>query len=226
VLFHHLECAARRSAGAQPLFLTCRPVPVPPSMWVNPYRMLNASGPFVRTSAWFPEMGLPGNSVPADVEHGRDMGRTRHTCLEGDALKADCEWGWCDKDRDFKGQLSMQEEGLVALAALSASGQLHAWPPGRLCRGHSDIFYLPHRYFSTFGRLVQAFNRTFHEVAVPTIIQMCLWEEGTRDAFVHTQCDGSCCERAGDDLLSYNCAHRLDLRNRTVRELVINALLT
>ena len=171
-------------------------------------------------------MGLPGNSVPADVEHGRNMGRTRHTCLEGDALAADCEWGWCDRDRDFKGQLSMKEEGLLALAALDRAGALGAWPAGRLCRGHSDIFYLPHRHFGTFGRLAPPFNATFHEVAVPTLIQMCLWLANARDAFVHTQCDGSCCERAGDDLADYNCAHRLELRNRTVRELVIFALMT
>jgi len=193
--------------------------------WVNPLRLLNTTN-FPRDSAWFPEMGLPGNTVEPDLAHGRDMGRTRHTCLEGAALEGDCEWGWCSKDRDFKGQPSMKEEGLTALAELGRAGALGSWPPGRLCRGHSDIFYLPHRHFATFGRLAPSFATTFHEVAVPTLIQMCLWQADARTAFAHTQCDGSCCERAGDNLADYNCAHRLELRNRTVRELVIFALMT
>lgn len=189
-------------------------------MWVNPHRML--APPFDRSNMWFSEYGLPGNEAPLRVG---GMARTPHFCAQGPELEADCVWGWCTKERDYPGQPSMKEEGLAALAALAANPGLLHWPAGRLCRGHSDIFYIPARFMAGFVKYAPAFNATFHEVAVPTIIQLVMTEAGLPNAYTHTQCEGSCCERAGDDLRAYNCAHRLDLRNRTVREGMVLALL-
>ena len=191
-------------------------------MWANPRLMLDPAL-FDRTHMWFSEYGLPGNEQPTRVG---GMGRTPHFCASGQALADDCQWGWCTRDRDYPGQPSMKEEGATALARLAASPGLRLWPEGRLCRGWSDIFYIPARFMARFASYAPAFNVTFHEVAMPTLIQLTMVEAGAPEAFTHTRCEGSCCERAGDDLRSYTCAHRLDLRNRTVREGVVLALLT
>jgi hypothetical protein len=177
-------------------------------MWVNPVKLLA----FPRDKVWLAERGLPNNN-PSKINL---------TCLSGPELAADCGWGWCDKNRDYPGQLSIQEEGLIELQALQAN--LTRWPPGQLCRGHADIWYIPTRFMQSFARISSVFKRTFHECAVPTAIQIALTEAGASDQFQHLSCNGSCCDRAGMALGEYNCAHRLDLLNETVRELVATTL--
>jgi len=196
-------------------------------MWVNPYKLVDAAQ-FDRSKMWFPERGLPNDNPQ----------KAGTFCASGAELAADCGWGWCNVNASYPGQPSEQWQALRALERL----QLAHWPPGRICRMHSDIFYVPVRFMAGVSRIAWAFNTTFHvcwrvcalraahvphpqEVAVPTILHIALWEAEQRDAFQHTLCNGSCCEPAGAELLNYNCAHRLNLSNRTVREQVVLALL-
>ena len=162
---------------------------------------------------WFPERGLPNQQAA----------KAGTFCASGAELAADCGWGWCDKNVSGPGQPSVQEMGLAALATLAAN--LTQWPVGRLCRGHSDIFYVPTRFMASFARFAPALRAVFHEAAVPTLLHLVLWEANARDQFEFTHCNGSCCDRAGDDLGNYTCAHRLDLTNRTVVQNVVLALL-
>lgn len=100
------------------------------------------------------------------------------------------------------------------------------WPEGHLCRGHADIFYVPARFFRAFAQIAPFFETSNHEIAVHTILEMSAALAGLGpDAFIDTACNGSCCEDAGPDLAAYNCAHRLDLTNETVRQSVVLTLL-
>ena len=181
-------------------------------MWVNPAKLLDPQQ-YDRNLLWIPERGLP-NQHPEEAAT---------FCASGEELARDCGWGWCMVNMSFPGQISEKEQALRALALVQPG--LSQWPAGRVCRMHSDIFYVPVRFMAEVGRVAWAFNTTFHEVAIPTILHIALWEGEAREAFQHTHCNGSCCDRAGDDLANYTCAHRLDLTNRTVREKVVLTLL-
>lgn len=184
-------------------------------MWVNPQLLL--APPFDRQRSWFPLRGLPHP----------DASKRGHFCASGPALEDDCGWGWCDP-RAWERNGSMKATALwdvhtvrAALPDLAA-----VWPEGRLCRGHADIFYTPVRLMGNFLRIAPFFETSNHEISVHTILEMAAALSGFgHDAFVDTNCSGSCCENAGLDLASYTCAHRLDLTSAVMRQRVTLTLL-
>ncbi|KAI6779235.1 CMP-sialic acid transporter [Emericellopsis cladophorae] len=87
------------------------------------------------------------------------------------------------------------------------------------CRGWSDIYYIPRRFFADYIFLVErVFHDTFHEMSVATMMHMI---DRTRSRTPFTSfidpmpCWGSCCSKnpSEDALLWHRCGHKLDLRS-------------
>ena len=154
-------------------------------MWVNPHRLLasfNASVP------WLPARGI---------------GAAPTVCASGAELAADTTAPWHENSKAL---------GLAALEKIQAGGERlrpRAWPAGRLCFGHGDIFYLPASMIGRWGGWAQAFEGVMHECAVPTLVHAAAAELGAVP--LDTACEGHCCAFLGNpDLRASNCAHRID----------------
>ncbi|KAG9254398.1 uncharacterized protein F5Z01DRAFT_607632, partial [Emericellopsis atlantica] len=87
------------------------------------------------------------------------------------------------------------------------------------CRGWSDIYCIPRRFFADYIFLVErVFHDTFHEMSVATMMHMI---DRTRSRTHFTSfidpmpCWGSCCSEtpSEDALLWHRCGHKLDLRS-------------
>jgi UDP-galactose transporter len=89
------------------------------------------------------------------------------------------------------------------------------------CRGWSDIYYMPRRFFKDFIYLVDhVFIDFFHEMSISTIMHII---DQTRSLSADTTliddlpCWGSCCSQnpSEEQLLGHRCGHKLDLPNGT-----------
>jgi hypothetical protein len=160
-------------------------------MWVNPTRLLrNVS--MSLSQPWLPEKGV---SV------------TR--CLLGAELQADTSVGWWENSKVL---------GLSALAAMPADQLPPGWPPGRLCYGHADLFYVPASLLARWGKWARAFSLVMHECAVPTMTYMSAALLGMESPLA-TECEGGCCAFLGNpDLRASKCAHRIDLEMPALQE--------
>ena len=122
-------------------------------------------------------------------------------------------WGW-DPTHLFHEQARSAIRALKSLD-LGYDVDLDEW-----CVGWSDIFYIPRRFFVDFIYLSRVFAsfHSFHEVAVPTIVNIIdrtyrRQGHATRSVVNHIgDCYGSCCSPGAtiDDVLEKRCGHRLD----------------
>jgi len=96
-----------------------------------------------------------------------------------------------------------------------------AWPsasplkPRACCYGWSDLLFLPAKVHEAYRGLAHAFRRTFHEVAIPTILNaLASPSTGYRWAPDATTCLGGCCARLpwNQNTQHAVCAHRIALQ--------------
>ncbi|UJR11839.1 hypothetical protein I4U23_016019 [Adineta vaga] len=100
------------------------------------------------------------------------------------------------------------------------------------CGGWSDIYYIPRHFFRDFIKLGQIFYAadSFHEVAIPTIINIIdLTYRLTPYHSVVTRlgdCWGHCCLNGAspDDIKRHRCGHRITLTNEDVKQTLIEIL--
>jgi hypothetical protein len=97
-------------------------------MFVSPQHLL---GTYDTSKMWWAQSGLRTGGKPI-----------RAACLSGDELFSDA-WPWWDNSR---------QTSLTAIAKLREQGLVSRWPADRVCRGHSDIWHLPARFFGAFAR--------------------------------------------------------------------------
>ena len=182
-------------------------------MWVNPSKMLR----FDVKRPWAPESGLIMDGPNYHSNKPLDTELLFNFCGAGETLDHHQGWPWSSNSKT---------ECLAAVAALAASP--HApknWEAGRICYGHADLFYLPASMFQTFAVYAPFFNRTWHEVSVPTLLAMVAAEHSSQ--IVNTSCSGSCCTditgflrgpHNDTDLSAIACGHRVDFSLPEVRQ--------
>ena len=93
------------------------------------------------------------------------------------------------------------------------------------CRGWSDIYYMPRRFFKDYIYLVDhVFIDFFHEMSVSTMMHIIdkTRSKSADSTFIDDlPCWGSCCSKnpKNKQLLSHRCGHKIDLSNETTSSL-------
>ena len=97
-----------------------------------------------------------------------------------------------------------------SLECRAAASELGGGLVTSCCYGWADLVILPARAHESFARLARAFARTFHEVAIPTIVHAISSNEALGQVPHHPlQCVGSCCSRVEDPLGNAWGHHRI-----------------
>jgi len=116
--------------------------------WVNPHLLRDMD----RRLIWLNENGIWGLT---------------DFCGQGAELENDTAWHW---------GYTAKREGIVSVQEAMNHGLLKKWPPGRMCRGHADIYYVPTRFMPTFASVAPYFYNSFHEAGVPTLLHISMAE--------------------------------------------------
>eukprot|EP00931_Biecheleriopsis_adriatica_P067789 TRINITY_DN41858_c0_g1_i1.p1 TRINITY_DN41858_c0_g1~~TRINITY_DN41858_c0_g1_i1.p1 ORF type:complete len:382 (+),score=33.57 TRINITY_DN41858_c0_g1_i1:74-1219(+) len=132
------------------------------------------------------------------------------------SLDADRSWGWWGSSKKYAwpAAVKAQQEVFGRVAAMTAT----------VCYGWSDLFYLPKKSFEKFLQIAPYFASVFHEVAIPTIINM-LGHEANISMRPPIQCAGSCCAALESEALDKEtCGHKVNFALPSVRSSWISAM--
>lgn len=138
-------------------------------------------------------------------------------CLAGEALEKDetYEWGFHAK-----------REGLKANNHLPRMRSSWGAFQGTLCAGWTDLYHIPTHAFADFVELGQLYlgHRVFHEVAIPSALNILSNASRHEHEDVVSDCFGCCCcevPKSSDVeklLRYYKCGHRLNLADELQQE--------
>uniref|UniRef100_A0A7S4RQR7 Uncharacterized protein n=1 Tax=Alexandrium monilatum TaxID=311494 RepID=A0A7S4RQR7_9DINO len=164
--------------------------------WFHPSAVVNETG--LRLEAiWHLKSGMVINTpVPEDLH-----------CLTGMAeIVGDRSWHWQGGKND------------VSWRAIDRLHRAYGYDP-TVCVGWSDAFYVPRSAWGMFSNVSHELGPIFHEVAIPTILQILHRHRGV-PLQLDGRCWGGCCSRSQntDDILTKPCGHRMDLTQQAVRD--------
>jgi len=136
-------------------------------------------------------------------------------CLTGEAeIMQDRKWHWWD----------LEKTQLKAAHAAAMMQSTFGYDP-TVCVGWSDAFYLPRSAWHLFANISAFVGSVFHEVAVPTVLQILHRHHGV-PLQLERRCWGGCISAAqrADQIPMYPCGHRMDLSDQTTRDTVSSML--
>jgi hypothetical protein len=165
--------------------------------WVHPWLLQHRN----TSRAWILSQGLVGigdKVIPS-------------FCGKGDELAQESNWSW---------PMTRRDQVVATLDAFynATSPPPAVWPRGRICFGHSDLYYLPVAAFHYFTKAAPFFSSVFHEVSVPTLLHLSCAESGVLNAPLN--CSGSCWDTSSlrGDLNNFACGHKIDLSDAAVAD--------
>jgi len=94
-----------------------------------------------------------------------------------------------------------------------------------VCVGWADAFYVPRSAWGMFANVSHELGPIFHEVAIPTILQILHRHHGV-PLQLDGRCWGGCCGgcRTTATILNHPCGHRMDLTQQAVRDTLASML--
>lgn len=131
----------------------------------------------------------------------------------------DIKWFWITE----QGQ---HHNALAALEFLQGLNLGYKITDGEICRGWTDIYFIPRRFFKDYIFLSEVFRQfgTFHEIAIPTMLKIIDRTRKANDGKpvmdLFSDCWGSCCRSnpTAQELTTARCGHRLDYTKEKERK--------
>eukprot|EP00959_Pyramimonas_sp_CCMP1952_P378734 7933521-Pyramimonas_sp.AAC.1 len=105
---------------------------------------------------------------------------------------SDPTWFWWENSMEAAFRAWQDMEKLLPFGSIGNISALHA---AKVCAGWADLFYLPVSTLNPFSDLSYVFKDVFHEVAVPTILEILVLAERVKRRKLW--CWGGCCGTAG-----------------------------